>query len=133
MNKWFYNFTKFVNRNAMIGITIVSLSIVVSIFGSGWIISTLRCPNCGITLGMKKRYLHRVLSCQNCQNPCWICPTLPGAHSHKKYCDHCELWYYDCPPDEDGTPRSEVLLHGDGICNISSKQFKSLNTPNFDR
>jgi hypothetical protein len=119
MKKQYNIFTRFFRRDIMMPIAIVLISIVVTFCGVMWIINISRCPNCQKTSGgPANRYLHRVLSCSNCGDICWVCPSIPGQHSHKTPCKHCQGWFFDCPPDAAGVPKTEASQHGNGICNI---------------
>ena len=117
MKRKFISQIFFGGKDTLIGIFIVCISLVIAICSILWVITVSRCPNCNLSSGgPANRYLHRVDACSNCGTPCWVCPTIPAQHSHKKFCEHCQSWYFDCPPDENGVVKTDAPLHQEGLC-----------------
>lgn len=116
------------NKETMEVIIGICFGLMIAIPGAFWAVNAVRCPNkCGGHVGFNNSDSHKA-QCKRCGTSFWGCPRLNLSHPHLVECTICGKMYYDCPPDEDGTPKSEAPLHGDGICSVPPRQLKGLET-----
>ena len=67
-----------------------------------WIHEDNQCKNCG----EGKDSDHFLKQCTNCQSSAYVCPSIPGEHSHKRQCAYClDFVWGGCPGNTvSGTP-----------------------------